>query len=122
MNGMANWFKLAVKCVKNPVSLLLYRIGIKNQKTVKTKTLGNFHIGKDNVNKIALVNTILQSQKQSLDGKIDENKEKEIIKFLNDLCENKDVIDCSDIKFLNKSGITILKEMFFDDSNIPFST
>ena len=119
---ISDWFKFDVKCTNNPVSLLLYRIGIKNQITVKTKTLGNFHIGKDNVNKIPLVNTILQSQKQVLDGKIEENKQKELIKFLNDLCENKDVIDCLDIKFLNKSGITILKEMFFDDSNIPFST
>ena len=38
MNRKVNWFKLAVKCVKNPVSLLLYGIGIKNQITVKTKT------------------------------------------------------------------------------------
>ena len=76
MKRTVNWFKLAVKCAKNPVSLLLYRTGIKNQITVKTKTLGNFHIGKDNVNKIALVNTILQSQKPVLDGKIKKNKQK----------------------------------------------
>ncbi|WP_413828615.1 hypothetical protein [Methanobrevibacter sp. UBA412] len=76
MSDLFKWLKLDFEFVKNPIDLLLFRLGFKNEILLKSKKLGNFQL-MDNENKITSIGLFLDLQKSE---KLNENKEN-LIKF-----------------------------------------
>ncbi len=87
MSNLLNWLKLDFKFVKNPIELLLFRLGFKNEILLKSKKLGNFQLV-NNKNKITSIGLFLDIQKSE---KLNENKEN-LIKFFNALFKNENSI------------------------------
>lgn len=117
MSDLFKWLKLDFEFVKNPIDLLLFRLGFKNEILLKSKKLGNFQL-MDNENKITSIGLFLDLQKSE---KLNENKEN-LIKFFNALFKNENSINLNGINYLNNKEISILKESFLGEGNSPFSS
>lgn len=115
MSNRINYLKLTFKYIKNPLSLILFRLGFKDEILVKTKKLGNFLL-KNNGKKNGLINIILTSQIS-----LNSQNKKDLIKFIKDVLSDKKIINLNGINYLNNSEILVLSESFFDEDIYSFS-
>lgn len=104
------------KLVKNPLELLLFRLGFKDEILLKTKRLGNFNI-KNTDKKINIINLILNSNNSFNSN----TNSKNLINFINMVISNEEVINLNGINYWNNNEIFILAESFFDTDIYSFS-
>lgn len=115
------WNKLAFKTLKNPLEVLLFRIGLKNKTNIKTKTIGNFFI-ENNRYKINIISKIMKFQYTVLNNSnISEEKIKKFKKLIYQFCSDEKIIEIDGIKYLNNIDAFVLFEEFFEEGSMIFS-
>lgn len=118
ISNFIQFLRLSLNGVKNPISLLLFRLGLKNKILINTKNLGCFLL-EDNPNKIKNIRFILETQ-EKIDI-INNQKISELKDLINQFISDSDILIYDGIKFLkNDDVINALLEDFLEDGNSPF--
>lgn len=115
-----DWIKLASKTIDNVTATLFYRLGFKNEVTIKTKTIGSFKV-KNNPLKIKLIKQIMDFQKYALENEISDDKKSSFKKLIGLLCDDNDTITFEGITYLKNNMIFVLFEQFFEDGSFTFN-
>lgn len=119
INEFRGWYKLASKTLNNPFSTFLFRIGLKNNVIIKTKSLGDFKLKNNNL-KAELISQIMKFQYYVLVEGVSERNINLFCELINSICDDYDYIEFQGIKYWKSDLITVLCEPLYEEGNIIF--